>query len=296
VLNDEVEPLILQHRPSLSNGTFTPPSDWVRPFVESSTSKSLAISDSTTTVVEFMEEDESMGEVSLNWLGPSPTEYRTNLAVQILGDYLTHSATAPLQKAFVEIPKPYCTGISFHTEDRVNHNELSVTAWDVPTKHLEALGKMLVDKMRAIAQDEGIDMERLGLVLRRSKRKLLEYMETNVSGVLSDVVIAGRSTGSRAELRLQTFCTATRAARTSLRRLTTSKIMRRWSSGPRKTGRIYFPSGLNHWAVALTRSGTMSLRRSSVSSASLPQRCLQSWTRRRRTGWRSVVKSWARRS
>ncbi|GFZ50626.1 hypothetical protein JCM24511_08384 [Saitozyma sp. JCM 24511] len=190
VLNDEVEPLILQHRPSLSNGTFTPPSDWVRPFVESSTSKSLAISDSTTTVVEFMEEDESMGEVSLNWLGPSPTEYRTNLAVQILGDYLTHSATAPLQKAFVEIPKPYCTGISFHTEDRVNHNELSVTAWDVPTKHLEALGKMLVDKMRAIAQDEGIDMERLGLVLRRSKRKLLEYMETNVSGVLSDVVIA----------------------------------------------------------------------------------------------------------
>jgi hypothetical protein len=36
-------------------------------------------------------------------------------------------------------------------------------------------------------------MERLGLVLRRSKRKLLEYMETNVSGVLSDVIIAGKS-------------------------------------------------------------------------------------------------------
>jgi hypothetical protein len=191
VLNTEVEPLILAHRPSLADGTFAFPSDWVRPFVESSTAMLVPVPESSTTVVEFMEEDESMGEISLGWLGPSPTDYRTNLALKILGDYLTHSPTSPLQKEFVEIPKPFCTGISFYNEDRVNKNELGVAVWDVPTKHLMTMGQMLVDKMRRIVVEEGIDMVRIELVLRMDKRKLLEQMESDVSGVLSDVVIGG---------------------------------------------------------------------------------------------------------
>lgn len=140
-----------------------------------------------------MEEDESIGEVYLSFLGPKPTDYRENLALKILGQYLTDSATAPLQKEFVEIPKPLCTGVGFYSEDRVNKNEITVFASDVPTKHLETLGDQIREKLGAIAKSDGIDMERMALVLRRDKRKLLNSMESRVSAILADAVIGGES-------------------------------------------------------------------------------------------------------
>jgi len=190
VLNDKVEPLILANLPA---GQAVPPAGWKRPFVETSTAQPLSIPTSQTKVVEFMEEDESIGEIYFTFLGPPPTDYLTNLAVKLLGDYLTSSATAPLQKEFVEIPKPLTTGIGFYTEDRVNKNEITGYASDVPAKHLETLGDAIKDKLSKIVKEEGIDMERMGLVIRRDKRKLLNSMESNVSGILADAVIGGRS-------------------------------------------------------------------------------------------------------
>ena len=64
-------------------------------------------------------------------------------------------------------------------------------AADVPTKHLDTLGDAIKAKMSKIVREEGIDMERMSLLIRRDKRKLLNSMESNVSGVLSDVVIGG---------------------------------------------------------------------------------------------------------
>lgn len=193
VLNNQVDPLILAQKPSLGTSTpWSPPNDWTRPFVESSTSKPLSIAKSETKIVEFMEDDESVGEVWISWLGPPPMDYQTNIALKLLGSYLTHSAASPLQKEFVEIPKPYATGIGFYASDRVNYNELSCSLSDVPSKHLSTIGDMLKAKLQKIVK-EGIDMERMGLVLRRDKRKLLNSMETSVSSVLADVVIGGES-------------------------------------------------------------------------------------------------------
>ncbi|ORY30613.1 cytoplasm protein, partial [Naematelia encephala] len=196
ILNTEVDPMIFSHLPP---NTSIPPPGWKRPFVETSTASELSVPQSETKVVEFMEEDESMGEVSMVWLGPQPTDYRTNLALKLLGSYLTDSATSPLQKHFVEIPKPLCTGIDFYSEDRVNKNELQCFIADVPAKYLESIGDMINEKLREIAGKEDIDMERMGLVLRRDKRKLLNYMETSVSSVLANAVIGdflyGEQTG-----------------------------------------------------------------------------------------------------
>jgi len=138
-----------------------------------------------------MEQDESIGEITITYLGASPTDYLTSSALKILNTYLTHSAAAPLQKEFIEIPKPFCTGIGFYSEDRVNKNELTCYIQDIPVKHLDTIQGMIHDKMKSILDKEGIDMERMGLVLRRDKRKLLNYMETSVSSVLSDAVIGG---------------------------------------------------------------------------------------------------------
>jgi Zn-dependent M16 (insulinase) family peptidase len=129
----------------------------------------------------------------LVWLGPSPVDYQSNLALKLLGDYLTASATSPMQKAFIEIPKPFATSISFYASDRMNKNELQCYIADVPTKHLNNLGDMVKSKMAEIAKTQAIDMDRMGIVLRRDKRKLLNYMETNVTGVLEDAIIGGTS-------------------------------------------------------------------------------------------------------
>ena len=187
VLNKEVDPLILSHIKS----TTIPPTGWQRPFVETSTARPLDIPKSQTTTVEFMEEDESMGEVSIVFLGPAPTDYQTNIAVKILGSYLSSSATSPLQKEFVEIPRPLATSIGFYAEDRVNKNELQCSISDVPAKHLQTVGDLVKEKLKTILEKEGLDMERMGLVLRRDRRKLLNYMETSVSSVLADAIIGG---------------------------------------------------------------------------------------------------------
>nr|XP_019045357.1 cytoplasmic protein [Kwoniella bestiolae CBS 10118]OCF24287.1 cytoplasmic protein [Kwoniella bestiolae CBS 10118] len=187
VLNEQVDPLIIEQRQN--QPTITPPEDWQRPFVETTTSHRLSIPESVTKVVEFMEEDESVGEVILTYLGPSPTDYFTNTALKLLGNYLTSTATSPLSKEFIEISKPLCTDISFMSSDRVNHNELQIDLADVPAKHLQSIGDGLKAKLEKIVKEEGVDMERMGRIIRRDKRKLLDYMESRASDVLSEVVI-----------------------------------------------------------------------------------------------------------
>lgn len=132
-----------------------------------------------------------MGEISITFLGPPPTDYTNNTALNIIGNYLTHSATSPLQKEFIEIPKPYATYIGFYAEDRVGRNELSLSISDVPTKHLMDVGEMVKKKLKNIVEEEGIDMTRMEMVLRRAKRKMLNYMETSVTEVLCDAVVGG---------------------------------------------------------------------------------------------------------
>lgn len=192
VLNNKVEPLILAQKAAAeanTTGTYTPPPGWKRPFVETTTAEPHTIPSSETKVVEFMEEDESMGETMSVWLGPAPTNFLDNLALDVVGTYLTHSATSPLQKEFIEIPEPLSTYIGFYTDGRVNHNELMLTASDVPKKHLETFPDLVKAKLKKIVTEEGIDMERMNSVIRREKRAMLNRTETSVSSVLSDVVI-----------------------------------------------------------------------------------------------------------
>lgn len=192
VLNEQVDPLIIKQREARGDAK-AELAGWKRPFVETSTAKPLAIAAPETQVVEFMEEDESMGDVSMVWLGPPPMDYRQGLALKVLNDYLTYSATSPLQKEFVEVPKPFCSGIGFYSEDRVNKNEISCSMSDVPYKHLESMSGRVFDALRRIKDKDGIDMERMHRILRRDRRKLLNSMETSVSSILSDVVIGGES-------------------------------------------------------------------------------------------------------
>lgn len=138
-----------------------------------------------------MEQDESIGEVQISWLGYSPTDTLAGMAIGILGSYLTDSTASPLQKAFVDIPEPLATSIGIYTSDRATKAEMTLYISDVPAEELEMIGDKVKDVLTSIVKNDGIDMERMGLVLRRDKRKMLNAMETGASDVLADCVING---------------------------------------------------------------------------------------------------------
>lgn len=186
MLNSKVEPLILEQK---KNAKEVIPSDWKRPFVETPTAQPIKLTESTTQVAEFMETDESMGEVMSVWLGPQPNDYVTKTALGVLGSYLTYSATAPLRKEFVEIPEPLASSISVWPDSKVNQCELWMYAGDVPKKSLMEMADLVRAKMQRIVQEEGIDMERMAMILARERRSLLNEMELGTSNVLMETTI-----------------------------------------------------------------------------------------------------------
>lgn len=186
VLINKVEPMILEQKKGQKEII---PSDWKRPFVETSTAEPLKLSESKTQVAEFMETDESMGEVMSVWLGPQPNDYVTKTALSVLGSYLTYSATAPLRQEFVEIPEPLASSISVFPDSKVNQCELWMYAGDVPQKHLMEMADLVRSKMQKIVKEEGIDMERMAMILARERRSLLNDMELGTSNVLMETAI-----------------------------------------------------------------------------------------------------------
>lgn len=105
------------------------PSPMKRPWVESGPVPKLLKTVEETVL--FPDEDESMGEIMISWNGPDChvsskqtiqtfsqvcvfikclQEYLELKAVDILNTYLTDSPVSVLQKEFVEIEDPLCTG------------------------------------------------------------------------------------------------------------------------------------------------------------------------------------------
>lgn len=102
VVQNQVEPTIVEH----GQNKGPRPEGWKRPFVETPSADRKPIPKTIKETVEFPEKDESVGEVTLGFLGPPPTAFLERKAIDILGLYLTSSAVAPLNKEFVEIENP----------------------------------------------------------------------------------------------------------------------------------------------------------------------------------------------
>ncbi|PVF99908.1 hypothetical protein CPB86DRAFT_846178 [Serendipita vermifera] len=184
VLQKQVEPTIVKH--GQAHGPR--PQNWKRPFVETPSVKAPELNGKKTEDVEFPEKDESMGELSLFFVGPSPEDHLTMKAIDILGVYLTDSAAAPLTKEFVEIPSPFCTYIAFYENSRSTFSELSVYFGSVPTEHIDTLDESFRASLRRIAK-EGFDMERMKSVISRDQLKLRSALENNGGDVFSHIII-----------------------------------------------------------------------------------------------------------
>lgn len=61
--------------------------------------------------------------------------------------------------------------LDIYTATRVKTNELTIYLADVPSEHLESIDGLVKKALKRIGE-EGIDMERMGMVIRREKRQV----------------------------------------------------------------------------------------------------------------------------
>lgn len=166
---------------------------WKRPWVESNPKFKLA--ESQIKYLDFPEEDESIGEVSVNWKGPSCTEHLDICALDILGQYLTHSAISPLQAQMVEIDEPFCTDIEYYISDRLR-SVISINLASVPVEMLEAAEDKLFEILKTI-QNNDIDMVRIHALVTKDKLKVKNAVESDPHSAFSTPIITDFLYGSR---------------------------------------------------------------------------------------------------
>ncbi|QRW19305.1 AhpC/TSA domain-containing protein [Rhizoctonia solani] len=177
VLQTKVEPRILEHGQ-------VKPSTWKRPFIEPRVHKS---------------QHESAGEVAVSFQGPEPEKFTELKAMELLGLYLTDSPVSPLTKEFVENANPLCTSIYCDNNERATFTSSNIYFSSVPTEQLDALHEKVIAKLKQIVA-EGIDMDRIRLVIKRDKLKLKSMLESDGGDVFSNGLITdflyGKEDGS----------------------------------------------------------------------------------------------------
>ena len=102
VVQEQIEPSLIAHG---QNQGPRPPG-WKRPFLDTPSAERKPLTETVVDVIEFPEKDESVGELQISWLGPPTGSFLEGRAIDLLGSYLTNSATAPLNKEYVEIENP----------------------------------------------------------------------------------------------------------------------------------------------------------------------------------------------
>ncbi|KAI0080089.1 hypothetical protein K474DRAFT_1590638 [Panus rudis PR-1116 ss-1] len=191
VVQEKIEPSVVEH----GQNKGPKPPGWKRPFVETASANRKPIATTVKEDVEFPEQDESVGELQINFMGPPPNAFLERKAIEILGTYLTSSPVAPLNKEFVEIDSPLCTYIYFSENTAATLCDIPIYVGSVPTEHLDDFDEKLMRSLQRIAS-EGLDMERMLMIINRDERQLRDRIESSQGDVFSGHVITDVLYGS----------------------------------------------------------------------------------------------------
>lgn len=184
VIQDKVETNLIAHD---QNRGPRPPG-WKRPFLETASAYRPPIPVTPPSVVEFPEKDETVGELLITTLGPAPNNFLERQALDILATYLTSGTAAPLNKEFVEISSPLCTYIYFSEDMRAMRVYLPIYISSVPTEILDEFPDKLKKCLEGIVR-QGIDMNRMSMIINRDERQLRSKLESAKGDTYSTDVI-----------------------------------------------------------------------------------------------------------
>ena len=153
--------------------------------------------------VEFPAKDEDNGRVSMTWKGPSLNDLKSLEAHSILWNYMIKTSVAPLIKTLVDIPEPYCSSISYSTE------EYPTTLMTVIFKGVKAgthvtVRDIAIKTMKDTCKGD-IDMNRLKNQIKNSICNFSDKLENDPSELLAELVILDELYGGDNNYQITTF-------------------------------------------------------------------------------------------
>ncbi|KAJ6238525.1 presequence protease [Anaeramoeba flamelloides] len=126
----------------------------------------------------FPEDDEeSPGLVRLSQRIGKYNDFELLHSMKILWNYFKNSAISPLQRKLIQIEDPYCTQI-YSSYLECSESASLVTFQGVPKKKL----KLIKEKIFQVLKEEleqGIDLDRIRVLIKKSKLKYLKSFETS---------------------------------------------------------------------------------------------------------------------
>lgn len=162
-----------------------------RPWTESEPTPPIA--KTVLETVQFPEEDESMGEVLVGYLGPHCNDHLSVAALGILLIYLCGSSISVLENTLVE-KENLCSMITYTVETRPDM-AVWFTMNAVETEQLQAVHRRLLDLLKETNQ-KSLDMSYLSDCIKRWRRQIKNRCE-NAGAFFADAIIEDHLFGKR---------------------------------------------------------------------------------------------------
>ncbi|KAG9235693.1 zinc metalloprotease [Amylocarpus encephaloides] len=164
---DKFETTILDVVPPLS-------APFRRPWIDSPQPPPLA--KSVTKTVYFPDEDESIGEVQVKFLGPHCCSVLETTALSTLTTFLTGSTVAVLANILIE-EEELASYVSIYEEPRPR-SAVSIDISGVATEKLAHVEKRMFEILRDVT-DNPLDMDYMLDCIKRERRQLKSYAENS---------------------------------------------------------------------------------------------------------------------
>uniref|UniRef100_A0A060T0I3 ARAD1C08228p n=1 Tax=Blastobotrys adeninivorans TaxID=409370 RepID=A0A060T0I3_BLAAD len=181
MVSGPVEPAQLMEVMAQFDDKLAPSSSFDRPF--SSIDPPMAKSIKET--IEFADSDESMGELQLSWLGPRGVQdHVENLAVEMVGYYLTRTGLGKLQLAMVETQEPLAAEIAFYTND-FYRTVPNIYLYSVATEQLDEAVDMA---LKVIAEQvDKFDLPTMKDCLSRQRQSMVYQIERDGTHLVTSI-------------------------------------------------------------------------------------------------------------
>ncbi|KAK6203563.1 Metalloenzyme, LuxS/M16 peptidase-like protein [Scheffersomyces amazonensis] len=149
-----------------------------RPFIDSPHDPPLE--NIHVTEVKFPDNDESMGELLISWIGPVADDLVANMGLDMVGAYLTNSPISLLNKHLVEIENPLATDIDYTTDDYLR-TTINFTVSGVPTDKLHVVDEKIKQLILDQTNPDNVDVQYLRQVINQQRLKYISSTEKSAS-------------------------------------------------------------------------------------------------------------------
>ncbi|PSK34609.1 hypothetical protein C7M61_004969 [Candidozyma pseudohaemuli] len=167
-----------------------------RPWLDSKVD--LPLTKEVIKEVLFPDDDESMGELLIGWIGPNAEDTLAVLALDMVGCYLAELPISLLNKHLVEVENPSATDIDIITDDFLRIG-VNFYVGGVPVGELYNVDKKIKELLESITHEENFDLTYMRQLVAQQKIKFISKTEGSpltLSNLAILEVIYGNHDGS----------------------------------------------------------------------------------------------------